>query len=222
MALIALAGCNALNGNRFRYRMTVEVETPQGLRSGSSVVQVTTREGTGIPDTRLSVRIRGQAVAIDMPGGKPLFALIRTEQSLQGAAGFAFAALMPVMEVKGGDGKAFFANLRLLSRKKQIGELPRANYPMMVTFANINDPKTVEKVDPDNLRAQFGEGTRIRRITIQITDDKIDNGIERRFPWWNLYLDKRFDGSSSSYRDLRKYSLISRMSSRAFSTESDR
>ena len=38
-----LAGCDVIAPPRasLRYRMTVEVETPQGLRSGSSVIETT-------------------------------------------------------------------------------------------------------------------------------------------------------------------------------------
>lgn len=39
-ALLALAGCSEMNSSRFRYKMTVEVETPQVLRTVSSVLEI--------------------------------------------------------------------------------------------------------------------------------------------------------------------------------------
>jgi hypothetical protein len=54
---------------------------------------------------------------------------------------------------------------------------------MLVTFGNLRDPMSVTEVDPANLSAQFGEGVRLRRITVQVTDDDVTEGIERRLGW---------------------------------------
>ncbi|GAB1715791.1 MAG: hypothetical protein NTAFB05_08330 [Nitrobacter sp.] len=35
-------------------------------------------------------------------------------------------------------------------------ELPRNLYPMLVTFTDINDPRTMREVNPDDLAAVFG------------------------------------------------------------------
>jgi hypothetical protein len=53
-------------------------------------------------------------------------------------------------------------------------------WPMLVTFTNLRDPMSVERVDPANLSAQFGEGVRLRRITVQVTDDDVTEGMEER------------------------------------------
>jgi hypothetical protein len=42
---------------------------------------------------------------------------------------------------------------------------------------------SVERVDPANLSAQFGEGVRLRRITVQVTDDDVTDGMEERLGW---------------------------------------
>ena len=51
----------------YRYRMTVEVETPEGLRTGSSVIEVRTRQGPGFPGPEaagIATDVRGEAVAV--------------------------------------------------------------------------------------------------------------------------------------------------------------
>ena len=54
-----------------RYRLSAEVETPAGVRRGSSVIQT-------IWDRGLSeATITGDAVAVDLPGGETLFVLLR-------------------------------------------------------------------------------------------------------------------------------------------------
>ena len=54
----------------YRYRMTVEVETPEGLKTGSSVIQVIGDEASqyALSPGRLTYRIFGEAVAVDLPG----------------------------------------------------------------------------------------------------------------------------------------------------------
>ncbi len=53
---------------------------------------------------------------------------------------------------------------------------------MLVRFRNIRDPSSVETVDPDNLAKSFGAGVRLKRITVQITDDPVTSGIDKRLP----------------------------------------
>ncbi|NMW31963.1 hypothetical protein HKD42_07815, partial [Altererythrobacter sp. RZ02] len=57
----------------YRYRLTVEVETPEGLKSGSSVIEVQTNIAGeySIPTPgRVSQRLRGEAVTVDLEDGQ--------------------------------------------------------------------------------------------------------------------------------------------------------
>lgn len=69
---------------------------------------------------------------------------------------------------------------------------------MMVYFKDINNPATVDRVDPDNLSKVFGQGYKIDRVTAEPTQDAVSTGISSRFPWWERYHDRHFDGSSAS------------------------
>ena len=46
---------------------------------------------------------------------------------------------------------------------------------MMVRFGNINDPKSVERVEPN----QIG----VRRIWLETTSEPVTTGIKLRLPW---------------------------------------
>lgn len=93
-ATVLLGGCWRPS-ETLRYRLTIEVETPQGVRSGSSVIEV---RGVRNPDwvniegrgTRAS--FRGEAVAVDLPHGKTLFALLRSEGGTSDAADYPWLA----------------------------------------------------------------------------------------------------------------------------------
>jgi len=58
----------------------------------------------------------------------------------------------------------------------------RSAYPMLVTFGDLDDPASVERVDPDDLAAIFGEGVALKRITVQLTDDPVTTGTRMRLP----------------------------------------
>ena len=76
----------------YRYRLTIEVETPQGLRSGSSVIETTIRDTTGAvlstPEARtISSKVRGEAVFVDLGEGRNVVAIL----ALSGASDLAKA-----------------------------------------------------------------------------------------------------------------------------------
>lgn len=186
LASLALAGCGLVPARTtIHYRLTVEVETPQGLRSGSSVIEVKLTE-TGEdywanPEARgQRAKLRGEAVAVDLPDGRVLFALLRSEDMVDAAAWWPFRiAANPGIT---GEYSAI-RNAEEMQRSGASGELPRGSYPMLVTFGDLADPTSVELVDPDDLAATFGEGVRLERITVQLTDDPVSDQIEMRLPW---------------------------------------
>lgn len=182
LAALALTACNPFAGSEtFRYRLTVEVETPEGLKTGSSVIEVsvtqTGKNSLATPEARgIRFKQRGEAVAVDLPGGRTLFAL------LDRADGIAQAALNPPRyrhDVEYG----YVKSIRDMKDIEAAGLVPRAAYPMLVTFTDIADPASVERVDPGDLAASFGPGVSLKRITVEVTDEPVTTGIEKRLGW---------------------------------------
>ena len=66
-------------------------------------------------------------------------------------------------------------------------------YPMLVTFGDLSDPTSVANVDPEHLAATFGEGVRLKRITVELTDDAVTTAIEERLGWLSEYPEPRLD-----------------------------
>lgn len=192
-ASMLLGGCG-LRLPTYNYRMTVEVDTPQGMRSGSSVIEVRTARGYGIPDRALSTRIRGEAAAVDLPGGRTLFALLSGEGNY-GAEHYAPNAYERVLarEIGPLGVKVGWDDwLRELRRQRRPAVLPRRvlrvvnelwlTYPLLVRFSDLRDAKSVEVVDPDYLAASLGSGIKLKRILIAITGAPVTIGIEKRLP----------------------------------------
>lgn len=201
---LLLTGCSEVEDRApdYRYRLTVEVETPEGLATGSSVIEVKQtlmRPGSSPGNQGVSRRVRGEAVAVDLPGDKTLFALLRSDNNVDWASQV-FLYLKPPSPQE-----EFVDQLDDVLEVTGERELPRmwppvawleerSAYPMMVTFGDETDPTSVARVDPDDLAASFGEGVTLKRITVELTDEPVTVGIEERLGWLPNYYDKQLSG----------------------------
>lgn len=235
--VVLLSGCGTALPD-YRYRLTVEVETPEGLKTGSSVIEVSTSttSSTSIPSPgAVRHRLNGEAVTIDLGQHGTLFALLRSDVDVDWATNLLFLLAPDVGAVRDENGKydsdaSFRARYEAMLQNRRLIVLPRTFHhirvlrdmparPMLVRFRDITDPTTVERVDPDDLAASFGEGVKLRRVTVQLTDDPVTTGIERRLGWIDSYRLNKFDGSKSRITDRRKKDLASQLSAGSFSTE---
>lgn len=192
---VLLSGCNPGDiGNShvyfepIRYRLTAEVQTPQGVKTGSSVIQT-------IWDRGLSgATVTGEAVAVDLPGGQTLFVLLRTKSNADWAGEVPGVRppqdAVPPTTIAAREAEAG-RQVAWLRADRAVhylwgGDAPkeRAQYlPYMVRFGNIADPKSVEQVDAGDLAKTFGPRYRLRSLTVQMTDDPVTMGIIRRLLW---------------------------------------
>lgn len=188
-----LAGCGLIfPSDRLRQKITVEVETPPGLRTGSSVVDTEVHKGKSWGDASgAQFKLRGEAVAVDLPGGRTLFALLRGADGAAGDAAIYQARLISRALRAGAvanrtiavDGLDLMAVRKKAKDAKVQLDLPPKLYPLLVTFRDISDPKSVEHVDPANLAATFGPGVNLKGIAVEITDEPVTMGIARRMAW---------------------------------------
>jgi hypothetical protein len=173
---LMLAGCGSSGERSYRFRMTVEADTPQGLRSGSSVMEVVAeRQQQFAPEARPLVSgLKGEAVVVDTPSG-PIFVLLTLPNSDQTYIQAVTFALAP--NLREGGWEPFWKAMGRLGGwfGSAKADLPREDWPLMVRFRNLNDPKTVEKVDPDAIG--------VKRILLETTRDDVSAGIETRMPW---------------------------------------
>lgn len=167
LAAVPIVGCSGGDLGPYRYRMTFEVNTPQGIRRGSSVIEVRSRA-----TSRYSLKrgwtyhqVWGEAVTVDLPSDNTLYALLSRRPGGDvdsGAAVFAFIAIppskMPIDE-----------KIPLFHARGGTGLLPKEFYPVLVRFRNHLKPETAEQVDACNFEQSFGKGYKINRIVTEIT-----------------------------------------------------
>ena len=197
---MCLSGCWPFSRSEliadYNYRMTVDVETPEGLVSGSAVRNAKRWEITGsMFGYASSQRFSGEAVAVDLPNGETLFLT------------FSFDRGEEVCDLnhkfrgnRNNVGKCEYDDPekykqqtdKLIALKELIEvELPSlggsdpyfTGERRLLMFRDITDPATVEQVDPENLSASFGKGYALKRVTYQVTNDPVTKGMNERLPW---------------------------------------
>jgi hypothetical protein len=92
-----------------------------------------------------------------------------------------------------------------------------ADLPDLVTFADINDSKTVLTVDPNDLQATLGPNITWNEITLESTDEQVTTGIKAKLPWLPAYYNGMLDGAR--YRD--KNTLANSLSTADFDQSRD-
>lgn len=192
--ILAVGACGLLGASSYRFRMTVVLDTPQGRRTGSSVYEVTAgRTGAILPDAaKRDWHVKGEAVAVELPDGKTLFALLKTNAHFGDMMGLSMATLHPDFP---GTGYDVVGVAKQLAAGEYPGpvEVAADNYPMLVTFADEKSPASVALVEPGNLTASFGEAVALRRITIELTSDPVTTSIRNWLGWLSAYPEPRLD-----------------------------
>lgn len=209
-AVLAIYGFFKLSypTHSWRQKITITVTTPEGEKTGSAVHAVAWYPNPIFKDgAKYHLALQGEAVAVEAAPGKVLFAL------LAGPSGSSseYAGLMALYRFGvtplGGHNfpwaEADFAGVRA-ARRKGPADLPTELLPMLVTFRDIADPKSVERVDPNNLAAAFGPGVTLKRATLEITDQPITTGIEKYAPSYRKRDDWHAWYLSLPYGDPRK------------------
>ena len=193
VAIVVLAGALLLFGcqrsERIRYRITVEVETPDGLKTGSSVIESTITKGPRMGDSSgISSGLKGQAVAVDLGHGRILFATLADQRGSPDYHAHVFnEALTHGAEASPAMPRLYKAwewaeERRTARRLKPTLTLPPEDYPPLGRFRDRHDPKSVELIAPEDLSRVYGAGVRLRRITLAVTDDQVTTGMEKWLP----------------------------------------
>ncbi len=196
LILLSLAGCSDIY--QYNEKVTLEVETPTGVKAASAVQLVhKTHTYRGLPEaTGVRTNFRGEAVVLEVLPGQYLFALFSSKLDRSRRFGLFYQyGLDEVYRRELGLTKGSYKHGTVKERydltmrlKGRAITIPKKYYPLLVTFKNINDPASVELVDPDNLAATFGQNIKLKRVTIEITDEPVTRGkVEKVLGWFGTH-----------------------------------
>lgn len=157
------------------------------MKSGSSVIETISFDSGWGPLEARGVRseARGEAVFVDLGGGRNVIAILGwgpDGRDTDKIYGLTRAALAPSQRVSWKDEP----NL------KGSGELPSDYIPTLITFSDLNDPKTARVVQPHDFPDVFGQGFRFRGAKVETTRDALTNNIEKKLPWVGDYQAETF------------------------------
>jgi hypothetical protein len=152
-----------------RYRLTLVAEVDGREVTGSGVIETHWRSQgvlarlTGVP---WDVSVRGEAVVLDLGERGIFFLLLR--QDPRGGRGLDAAHLVSRYFAGRSVGSVTSVMLQAMTPSRPPVSLDLNDLPLTVRFRDLADPRSVEKVDPTNLVASFGQGVRLQRATIRI------------------------------------------------------
>ena len=184
LSLMILWGNLSSQNASYRFRMTVEVDTPGGPLPASSVYEVSARYRAELQPggNKREWTERGEAVVVPLPDNRTMFALLRTGAIHEDLVGLSMTALDPAFH---NDVVESASRIARGEGTRSSAVVERQLYPMMATFLEPADPRSVKEVDADNLAMSFGPGTQLRRIVVELTDEPVTTGMLARLPWLN-------------------------------------
>jgi len=188
LAALVIGDQVRINRPGHKYRLAVEVETPDGVKSAAGVLSVHPDRGYSRKGSTLT---KGDALWVDLGGGKNLVALLaHVGDSGLELDGMNFVALRAFNAA--GRKTTFNAMNQITGTAPVTGPL----VPVLAAFTDVNDPASMRVVKPENLEATFGKGFALRSVTAEAVPngfwpldfggalgEPVTRGIEAKLPW---------------------------------------
>jgi hypothetical protein len=189
LAVLVIGDQIRINRPNHKYRLTVEVMTPDGIRTGSGILAV-------VPDRGYSRRGRttmlGEAVFVDLGQGKNLVVLLAHQQD----AKLDFDDINYVALRAYGAARGARVSFNEMSRQTGIVQVEGDLVPVLVSFGDRNDPATARRVASDRVDAVLGEGYKVQALTAEVVPnglwpidfggalgEPVTRGLETKLPW---------------------------------------
>jgi hypothetical protein len=176
----------------YRYRLSVEVETPDGLRSGSSVIEVRYEMFPEINGRDHISRVFGEAVLIDLGQGKNLIGLLAAGPSGEDVD-YPGRIVFLGFNLDGNDPDTPRRLLQLRGKRdldiyhSSPYDVMKRLLPTFVTLTDLTNPSTARLAPFGLFNEIFGRGFKLRSVAIEMTTDPITEGIENKIPWIGNY-----------------------------------
>lgn len=176
-----------------KYRLTVQVQTPEGDKSVAGILSVRPNRSYGGTGTGSSFpQTRGDALMVDLGGDRNLVALLA-----YGADGSNFddSSFLPTRLLGAKDRRVSFRDVKNFAGAPAL-PVPEQQQPVFVTFADAADPKSARRINPGDLESVFGNGYRLRGLSLEIVangfwpvdfggalGEPVSRTIEQKLPW---------------------------------------
>lgn len=190
---VGIVGGDQIRLNRpdHKYRLTVEVETPQGLKSSSHVIAVHPNRsyaGSGSVGTQ----IKGDALVVDVGNGKGAVVLLAHGGQPLDLEAINYIDLRAIIAATGQ--RVQFRELKSLAASAPVTE---GRTPVILAFSDMADPASARVVEPEQFETALGTGVRLRGIRVETLPpgwwpidfggalgEPVTRNVESKLPWW--------------------------------------
>nr|WP_319515201.1 hypothetical protein [uncultured Cohaesibacter sp.] len=170
----------------YRLDITFEIDGIPVTGSGVQKYKIS-RNRTPLSTSQLNSGAYGDAVIVDLPGKKSVFALMATPRedgSYKGGNGVYDFLIIRSCKLREQNRRISFSSIvRLVGRMSGTCEIPLHYIPVLVIFENEKDPTSVKRIFPNHLENTLGENAKFIGASLTITDEPMTTGIEKRLPW---------------------------------------
>ena len=190
LAVLVVGDQVRINRPGHKYRLTIEVETPEGVKSAAGVMAVTPDRGYS---RRGRTQTSGDALFVDLGNGRNLVVLLAHLDKVLDLDGMNYVALRAYGAARG-QRMAF----NEMSLARGVVPVTGTLIPILATFSDPADPSTMRTVPSDDLAASFGPGVRLHGVAAEVVPngfwpldfggalgEPVTRGIESKLPWLN-------------------------------------
>jgi hypothetical protein len=194
VALLLFGGWLYLARPDHKYRLTINVETPEGIKSASGVFAVHLSKDPPLLPGVGSIGFKGDAIFVDLGEGRNVIAILAHGSDgiyVDGLAYIAQRALTSAGHRASFKEVSAFAGTSLTIKNTRL-------IPTLISFSDLTDPRTARVVRPDDLQSIFGQDYRLASVTLTIIPvglwpfdfggllgKPVTRGIKTQLPWWN-------------------------------------
>ncbi|MEE4210314.1 MAG: hypothetical protein V2I43_13740 [Parvularcula sp.] len=179
-----LTGCGLVDSSTYRFEMVVSVDTPDGIKTGSSVYEVSasSRPTILIDENPLQTSVIGEAVVVEVAPGQRIYALLNTHARFYDLVGLSMATLEPSFAERPFVPETA-RNLSQQDPTSAPAKVRPQDYPVLVKFDDKEDPTSLRILEPADFSEEFGPGYSLRQITVQISDGPVTKGAVDHLTW---------------------------------------
>jgi hypothetical protein len=215
LLLVLLAGWG--RGETYRYKLTLSVDTPDGVKTASNVVELRYFPAN-FPAQGEMHDTTGQALYLNPgPGRRPLIALlthIRRDEVTQNGVISTTTVGWEILPRTCSQKLAWAGLETSIGSKWRHGLMSTVAsrfqsyltiFPTSLPSPRWKDPKSVALVDPFHLAATLGAGVSWTSMRLEVTDERLTKGIDDDLSWVRSYDRNIQVPSVNSFNSLQNY-----------------
>ncbi|MDT2021206.1 hypothetical protein [Methylocella sp. CPCC 101449] len=170
----------------YRFRLTVEVDTAAGMKTGSSVLEVMTAMNPPwffLAANDSVTTARGEAIFVDLGNGGNLVSLLALgPQASDG--GVITLAVRTFFNYQGGSYDPRWSKILVKMPTEYSGRRAyTSKKPTLATFTDLNDPSSIREVSYNEPQSVLGSNVHQVRFWIELTRDPVTSTLSLRLPW---------------------------------------